>query len=335
MTPAPFQPTQPSAGVWSGEELLVWDHSDTRLVWAYDPSTDAWRSSTDQAPQHRAAGDYGITFAAGRLVIVGGSDSDGIPTAQAMAYDVAADTWTDLPDLPIGGRIQPGMAAREDRVVVWGDQANTPEPHDGGARLDLGTTRWEGLPELGPNSRPAPTVGLTSDGDVGVWGGTAGNSWVMDGAVLAPDGTVTAIPPPPVDYDSPPAAAWLDGRLVVWGRPGEALRDRPGYVWTTQVGWRPLPRLLRQERGDPAIAVDADQDQIAVWGGIERFGLDRTTDGFVLNLGNERWRQVPPAPLTARQDATVILAEGQLIVWGGASGGVVPRDGARYRLQPA
>lgn len=336
MVPAPFEPTQASPGVWSGEELLVWDHSDTGLVWAYDPRTNAWRSSTDQAPQDRGIGDYGITVAAGTLIIVGGSGPDGWPTAQAMAYDVTADTWTALPDMPLSGRTRPGVAADQEGVVVWGGQpVQGPRQQEHGARLDLATNRWEGLADLGLDSRPAPTVGLTNAGDVGVWGGGAGSSWATDGVVLTSDSAITAIPAPPVTYDSPPAASWLDGRLVVWGRPDEDLRDPPGYVWTEQQGWLPLPRLLRQERGDPEIAVAEDVDQIAVWGGIERFGLDRTTDGFVLNLSNDRWRQVPAAPLTARQDATVVLADGQLIVWGGMSGGVAPTDGARYRLQSA
>lgn len=335
MSEAPFEPRQPSPGVWSGEELVVWDHSDTRLVWAYDPSTDTWRSGTAAAPQDRSAGDYGVIFAGGMLVIAGGSDPDGLPTAQAMAYDVAADAWTELPEMPLTGRTHPGMAADQNTVVVWGGQPlATPLPGDVGARLDLTTNRWERLDDMDLDSRSAPAVGLTTTADIGVWGGTAGNVWITDGALLGADGTVTAIPPPPVNYDSPPAAAWMDTRLVVWGRPGANLRDRPGYIWEAQAGWRPLPRLLRQERGDPDMAVDQDRRQITVWGGIERFGLDRTTDGFVLDLTTEQWRRIPPAPLTARHDATVILAEGQVIVWGGASGGVVPHDGVRYRLEP-
>jgi non-specific serine/threonine protein kinase len=64
----------------------------------YDPASDSW---SKLAAMPKAAGSVGVTFAAGRVVAVGG---EGITTASdaVQGYDVRRHAWSQLPALPKG-----------------------------------------------------------------------------------------------------------------------------------------------------------------------------------------------------------------------------------------
>lgn len=352
MAAAPFRPDGVSPGVWSEERLLVWDGAGSGAMYLYDPAHDTWRQGA-LAPR-RSAGRSRMLAVPGGVVVVAGTDEAGQATDQVMFYRVSVDgggdRWALGPPLPLSPRADVGAAydPLSESLIVWGgDSVGAPGPRllaDGvrldlrgladGARLDQRDWDWQTLPDLGLAPRADASVMVLDSGEIVVIGGTAGLETLLDGALLRGDGRVVPIPPPPVAYDQPPTYATDGGGVVVWGRPAD-FADAPGHWWAPFEGWRRLPRLLNQERAvAEAIVRRGFPHLLVVWGGLERRGPERVTDGFWLDLFRQTWRVFPAAPLAARSDAVVVLAGEDLLVWGGRSGGIFPNDGAVLRLPP-
>ncbi len=335
MAPAPFQPTSPSQGVWTGEELLVWDHSHTGAMFAYLPDLDSWERLAE-APM-TPIGGHRMVWTGDEAIVWGGRDDEGLPVAIGHRFSRQAG-WQRLPAGPLRARTDAGMTwdAVRERVVIWGgDSVVTSGPdayYDDGATFDPATDTWEPLPDNGLEGRAAPdVVGLLSG--IAVMGGSAGPTTFTDGAMLDGD-RVVPIPRPAI-YDGPTTFLTTSiGGLLTWGRPLD-FGDPSGYTWGPFTGWTPLPRLLNQERARAEVLIREQDGQLPlliVWGGLERRGVERVTDGFWLNIATGRWRAFPPAPISARADAIVVATADQLLVWGGRSGGTVPTDGASLGL---
>jgi N-acetylneuraminic acid mutarotase len=112
--------------VWTGTEMLIWGGShqngdenvnqDTCRGWAYNPSTDRWRSlSTTGAPAARFF--HTAVWTGSRLVVWGGGDQggDGNPARHfddGGVYDPVADRWEALPRVG-------GLAGRGLHTAVW------------------------------------------------------------------------------------------------------------------------------------------------------------------------------------------------------------------------
>ena len=335
IAPAPFAPDEESRGVWAGDRLWVWDHSDTGRMWAYDPVADTWEPGPP-APDGRAAADFALVWTGQELLVWGGTDLQGRVTAGGMAYDPAALSWRVLPDAPLTPRADPGAAwspAHGGMVVAGGDTGGGSATRLVGdaALYEPGRDAWTALPALGLSARSGPAVLPQPDGVI-VFGGHEGPALPLDGAVLTVAGAVTPIPPLQTAFDVDIATVALPAGLALWGRPSN-LADPPGASWTPEEGWAALPRLLRQERADPAaVLVPGDRLRMVVWDGLERTGPDRRADGFVLDLDEGGWGQLPTAPLSARRDAVVVWTGDALLVWGGFSGGLAPTDGALLPL---
>ena len=75
-----------------------------------------------------------------------------------------------------------------------------------------------------------------------------------------------------------------------------------------------------------------------LWGGLEwvmpskDFDFSPSVDGFAYDPVTRTWSSIEAAPLSLRLHASVIWAPttGELIVWGGAQGGIMKSDGAAY-----
>jgi hypothetical protein len=100
--PTPFN--HPNVGV-VGDELIVAGYyvngmtTPTGEVWAYDPDADEWSERTPMPP----GTDRGAACTAvldSKIYVFGGA-REGASVAFASAYDVAMDTWEDLPDMPV------------------------------------------------------------------------------------------------------------------------------------------------------------------------------------------------------------------------------------------
>jgi hypothetical protein len=125
MLPAsPLDPRVPVAGVWTGDELLVWgDASRLRPAAdgaAYDPETNSWRGI---APAPAALNEATAAWTGSELVVVGAQldqyNRAETETAEALAYEPSVDAWRRLPSPPFLPQASTATATGAGEVVAW------------------------------------------------------------------------------------------------------------------------------------------------------------------------------------------------------------------------
>jgi len=99
-----------------GRELSAADNAGA--LERYDPASDSW---TKLAAMPKVVGSVGVTFAAGRVIAVGG---EGVTTASdaVQGYDVRRHIWSQLPALP-KARHGPAVAALRGSLYAIGGAA--------------------------------------------------------------------------------------------------------------------------------------------------------------------------------------------------------------------
>jgi hypothetical protein len=161
LAPSPLQGRSWSAGVWTGEEVVIWGGATgsdptTRPFGdgaAYDPASGSWRRIT---PAPVAANSPLFSVWTGRELVVWGSyRTDGSGTG--AAYDPVTDTWRTVPDPPI--LLNDGTATwTGTEMVVVGAQLqsgnHSPTETAIGAAYDPMADTWRSLPAapLSPQS---------------------------------------------------------------------------------------------------------------------------------------------------------------------------------------
>jgi N-acetylneuraminic acid mutarotase len=216
----------------------------TAALQVYDPATDSWRSL---APMPEPRHHFGIAALDGRIYVSGGYRDlpFGADTARAevWAYDISADAWSGVADLP-APRAAHVMVALDGRLYVVGGVGAEPATV---FAYDPKLERWTGL------STPLPTLrehlaAVALDGRIYVIGGRWGSQGnlatveILDPAA----GTWSAGADMPTRRGGLTASV-LDGRIHVAG--GEDLNtgdtyaahevyDPAGNQWTTEA---PMP----------------------------------------------------------------------------------------------
>jgi N-acetylneuraminic acid mutarotase len=140
--------------VWTGKELVVSDGASS--VWAYDPTTDAWRAL---ASLSQSATSSSITSIGGKLVAVYVAD-DRLRAARAVG-----SRWRTIADSPHTPITQP-IAIDAGGTLVAIDRSGRSTPQ----RVDPSTGRWvslDGYP-LSPGLSGAAVWASTG---LFVWGG--------------------------------------------------------------------------------------------------------------------------------------------------------------------
>jgi hypothetical protein len=150
-------------------------------------------------------------------------------------------------------------------------------------------------------------------------------------------GRWSQLPPAPIDGRTGSSVVWTGTELLVWGGQSVAapnVTHADGAAYNPQTGrWRTLPAAPLSPRFEQVSAWDGAE--MLVWGGYD--GQPRATDrvandGAAYDSTTNRWRPLPPAPLSARAGAIAVWTGSTMVVLGGyADGsGQVPRDGAAY-----
>lgn len=107
--------------VWDGHELLVVGGKNAPVEgFAYDPETNRWRRL---APMDAGRAGAVAVWTGKRVILWGGKT--GRPGAfvippHGLAYDPRADTWSQLPQAPLRGRLDPVGAWTGRALLVWG-----------------------------------------------------------------------------------------------------------------------------------------------------------------------------------------------------------------------
>lgn len=312
-----------------------------------DPKTDRWCNDgavldprggtwTPMAPcpvggrQCMAVADDGarLAFAAGT--------AGAHPVLDGAVYDVAADRWRRLPELPVAPRAFGLLAFAGEDLVLWGgwrpEGAGRIAPLADGAVIAPGDAAWRPL-------APAPAAFGSNPGTIAAGGDAVlvfarTSGWLANGALLDLDsGSWTALPARD-DFGVSPGVCHADGgHLFVYsGRlSGMAAPAQDAWSWHRNGGdWKPvrLPLGLAP-RETPGLATSGPL--LAVLGGARRTGLgvaDGVTppqpdlgncygDGFVVDVATGILQYVSEGPLGPVEQPAIAFWRGQLLVVGG------------------
>lgn len=140
MAPAPARlgARDTAAGVWTGEELLVWGgygrsdqctpclHADGA---AYDVATDTWAPIAGSPLSGR--GGHRAVWTGRDMVVWGGFDTE--MRSDGARYRRSSDTWATVVAGPLAGRQHHAMVWTGRQVLVWGGEGAGGKLADGAA----------------------------------------------------------------------------------------------------------------------------------------------------------------------------------------------------------
>jgi hypothetical protein len=335
-----------AGAVWTGQEMIVWGGvARTGTIEpvgdgaAYDPTTRVWHRIAP-APSG-VLGDVGAAAAwtGSDALLWAGNSPDG-PAVGGM-YDPSSDSWTRLPDGPLG--------PREGYVSVWtgselmiiggtsGDTLASPIA----AAFDPRTMSWHSLRGLNKlrGFRPAGAV----------WNGNevflAGSRYLcaqlastcrdVRSAFVAYDPSRDALRS--IDLTRAPLDSRQLAALTPIGWTGDEVvmqrRDAPssGLIFYNT-------RLDRWRLGSPAPCAVAETGYIqSAWLG-DRFVLPCGRDQLQVYVrSSDRWSVIRagPSPLNERAGSAIVWTGSNLIAWSGTvrrTGNPTPDSGAEIRL---
>lgn len=105
-----------------------------------------------------------------------------------------------------------------------------------------------------------------------------------------------------------PAVVWVSSRLFIWGGgDGHASMYFPFNGPAAPIPEAPIP-----PRRDPAAV--AFDDSVLIWGGSDSNGP--RSDGAIYQVDEERWRQLPPAPLPPGVPLVAAHTGDEIVVFG-------------------
>lgn len=299
----PGDPALPTSGyslIWSGTEMIYWGGGDGatqyNVGYRFNPTTDTWTTmTTSGAPDPRFR--HVSAWVGSELVIWGGQGASGPPGlvyfTNGGRYNPSMDTWTSIGDTgaPAARRFMSGTAAGS-QLIVWGgalssDMESTFKFHKNGGKLNPATGVWTSIVA---NASPAPRAGhsmVWTGTEVIVWGGTMSTNTYIGFDPTFGDGA----------RFNPSTGLWtpLSSTNAPTGRWGHST------VWTGT--------------------------EMIVWGGqrLNASNMNETLNtGARYNPSTDTWTatDTTTAP-TARSQHTAVWTGSKMIIWGGATDGLM------------
>lgn len=365
MAPAPLSGRAGAVTVWTGEEMIVWggdgafsdgcmvlDDGTTRCGEQakadgarYDPAADSWRM-LPPAPVAPDQGDqltYVGAWTGDELVIWGGPEGEG------AAYDPGADSWRTIAGSPLAPRRGAHAVWTGRELIVRGGSNGRPFGPQGpgelgelgdGAAYDPSTDSWRSIADGSGGAHGAEVfcdgwlVVLDDVDDDVTPGSTAArydpdtDSWTdLPASPVEYVGTATCAGTQVVAVGAGPnrqgaAAARLDVRAGVWvpvDPPSTAGAVEPVLVTA-------VPSSPSQGGGSLSVVLVASTMVTDDGGDLDVAALD---------TGLGTWQLLPSSGLSGRSAPSVVWADDELLVWGGAAQtgftSEPAADGARYR----
>jgi hypothetical protein len=163
------------------------------------------------------------------MLVWGGATQRAV-LADGAAYQPAPDSWTPIPEAPIGGRSAHVAMWDGTRMLVWGGccDAEGLELFDGGG-FDPATSTWQPLAQGPLAPRQLHTAVWTGDRIV-IWGGRSGlDQYPPDVAAYLPAADAwTRMRRGPLVPRAGHTAVWTGDRMLVWG--GCCTPEQEGYA---------------------------------------------------------------------------------------------------------
>jgi hypothetical protein len=342
--PAGFVGRYGHAAVWTGKEMIVWGGSDAANSYRadgarFDPKTNTWKSMAASPPGFSARGFSGSAWTGVALAVWGGRGASG-PLSDGALYDPAGDAWFPMTSPAISGRSQPGTSwvAGPGKLVVWGGDGSVALA-DGAAWSGFSST-WAALP-ASPLLPRFDFVQASDSTSVTIWGGRddSANPY-RDGArydVVA--GTWSTLPSVPPSYSDRFLAGWAaldDGFIVAGGLSLSGPRD-DGIAWYAGAFHMLPPAPSSTSPAPHGFGTSWCLGHVcSFWAGGVLDGTGTLLDtGVTYDVDRSAWSAMPTtgAP-SARDLASVVVAAGSAIVWGGTTSNKPPlstfSDGAIF-----
>ena len=321
------------AGVWTGQELLVWGGSlgagnDSGSGAGYRPDLDTWQPiPAANAPSAR---DQHTAIWSGQEMIVWGGASAGSFVNTGGRFNPSNQNWTSLStNSAPTGRIGHVAGWTGSRMIVWGGRNNFGVLGDG-ASYDPLADQWVALALA---NAPSPRVGATvvlAGNRLVVWGGQDQLGTLNTGSqlILSTNGVPTAWVR--VTATNAPAsrtghsAIWTGQKMLVWGGQsgGNFVADGAAYDPVADT-WSSITLNSGPTARSSHSAVWSGQEML-VFGGEAYSGT--LSDGAAYDPLPGKWRALSgTGNPQARSGATAAWSGMVLLVFGGlASGAPVP-----------
>ncbi|HZO12661.1 MAG TPA: kelch repeat-containing protein, partial [Polyangiaceae bacterium] len=255
----------------------------------FDPATNSWQPMTAaNAPTARV--NHTAVWTGNRMIVWGGSNSDGDQLADGGRYDPVADSWEPMAAAP---------TAREIHSAVWndvidamwiyggfGDVSGNPNIYlpgagePGGRSYDPGADAWDTLQVTGEPSARALHSAVFDGTRMIVYGGTDGTDELSSGHKLEGNSWSALMGPAPSARRDHTAAWIVDaGKMVVFGgrRMGVLLGDGAVYD-SASGGWSGVvPSAIEPRIFHTAVSTGS---RMLVWGGFGPAGALQTGGVF-------------------------------------------------------
>ncbi len=146
-------------------------------------------------------------------------------------------------------------------------------------------------------------------------------------------GRWSRLPAAPIPDRNDPVGVWTGRELLVWGGqsgPHDLVVHGDGAAYDPARGvWQELPPAPLTPRTGAAAAWTGRE--LIIWGGYDHLGDNPGAfrvagDGAAYDPARGAWRRLPPAPLSARADATAVWTGREVLVVGGIPAVRTDRD---------
>ena len=285
---------------------------------AQEPAYGEWGM---RAPVPEALSELALAESNGKLYLMGGYPQNRVTSRTVQVYDIATDSWTYGPDLPV--RNNHGMAASVNgKIYLIGGQLNADDPTNTNSYVN---TVYELDPAVGVwvTKAPMPTarssgVAVVHDGKIYVAGGRLPRG--SDFAVYDPAADAWEVLPNLPTQRNHFTGAAINGRIhYAGGRQGNGLSP---LMTTAHEVFDPLTRtwttaapMLRPRSGVNGVMA---RGLFHVWGGEGPAGMFPDHDYY--NPQTDTWTELPDMPMPVHGIVGSAFVDGLIWVTGGGTG---------------
>ncbi|WP_426754664.1 kelch repeat-containing protein [Myxococcus sp. Y35] len=287
-------------------------YADTEL---YDPGLQGWSAAGSLGGTH--VDPLMALLPTGRVLVAGGRDAGGAPTAAASLYERSTNTWSAAASLAVARADATATVLASGEVLVTGG-TNVAGALGSSERYAPDTNTWEPAASLA-RPRHLHTATRLPDGRVLVVGGQDGAE-VLASAELYDPGTQawTAAAPAAVARAGHAAALLPDGRVLVAGgrnAGGTALASAELYDPATNT-WTPAASLA-QAREALSLTVLQSTGEVVAAGGASGGVALATTELY--RIATNTWTAGSPLTQARWRHTATRMPSGTLLIAGGLS----------------
>lgn len=264
-------------------------------------------------PMPSARAEFGAAALGNTIYVVGGIDGYFRSLSSALAYDIGADAWRELPRMPQAVH-HPAVVSDGERILVIGGLTGiAARPVDDVYAFDPKKNAWEPLGRL--NDFRGASAAAAAEGTVYVVGGvtTAGSSDSLE--YLVPErGSWNGLTDMPTSR-AYLAAASADGRLFALGGRRGGITKNFGTAEAydpEKKSWEALPDMAVPRSGHAAVGIG---DLVYVFGGESKEGT--IADIEVYDTKKKAWSTLPVSMMSPRHGFAAVAWKDRVYAIGG------------------